>query len=174
MRYKVGDTVRIRKDLVADHQYGPEMLVGQMLKYLGREAKIETVSNNVYCLDIDKNGWSWSEEMLEPVGSDRFSKKDLQSGMFGETQDGAIFVVAGYMLVYQAGGFDYLEDLNEDLCFKFTDEDNWIARVVKDCHSFDLYKDGYGTELFSRLKPMTLREIEEALGYRIKLVEEKK
>ena len=174
MQYKIGDTVRIRKDLVAFQDYGAARFIDKMSRYLGEEAKIEVVNKDTYSLDVDQCAWLWSEEMFEPVETAVFSKKDLQSGMFGETNDGAIFVVAGDILVFEHGEYDFLNDLEEDLNFKTPDEVYRIDRVVKDCLSFDLYKKGYGTELFSRLKPMTIQEVERELGYRIKLVEEKK
>lgn len=176
MRYDVGERVRIRKDLKERDVFGISIISPSMAEQRGKVATIQSVNQSFYFLDI--NGEGWTEEMFEPVEEEektveKFTRKDLQTCMFGETNDGSIFVVAGNLLVFENGGYDFLYDLLEDLSFKYSDEEATIDRVVKECKSFDMYKKGYGVEVFNRLKPMTLKEIEKALGYRIRLVEEK-
>lgn len=64
MKYKVGDKVRIREDLVVDEFQGKYMFINNMNKYKGKEATITKVYSKFYDLDIGKN-YCWTDEMLE-------------------------------------------------------------------------------------------------------------
>lgn len=65
MKYKVGDMVRIRKDLSADEINVNPM----MISFAGLTATITRVYDNevAYAVDIDKGGLVWYESMLEDV-----------------------------------------------------------------------------------------------------------
>ena len=67
MKYKVGDRVRIRKDLVAGKYYGGTETNGrgEMNKYFGKVARITKKGLEDYRIDIDNGAWFWSDEMLE-------------------------------------------------------------------------------------------------------------
>lgn len=76
MKYKVGDRVRVRRDLKAlKHYYSEDkktcdVAVGEMLKMRG---KIVTISE---VLDIGKYkikefGWSWTDEMFEDIHNEK-------------------------------------------------------------------------------------------------------
>ena len=69
MRYKVGDKVRVRKDLVVDKYYGGYDFVRSMEKFKGEIVTIESVAGNHYHIEEDKFEfkYSWADEMLEPV-----------------------------------------------------------------------------------------------------------
>ena len=65
MKYKVGDTVTIRKDLSkVDLSYIDILVDEAMLKYEGKTAKIIDVEEGYYILNIDTE-WIWGDEMLE-------------------------------------------------------------------------------------------------------------
>lgn len=67
---KVGDKVRIRKDLEANKMYDKACLCDEdMVKYADKEAKIvsDKYSKDRYELDLDNGNWSWSPSMLEKV-----------------------------------------------------------------------------------------------------------
>jgi hypothetical protein len=66
---KIGDKVRIRKDLKSNHPYGIDMAVKDMLKYKGKQATIENIccNGNKFYLDIDKQNWTWTVEMFEQI-----------------------------------------------------------------------------------------------------------
>lgn len=66
-KFKVGDKVRIRKDLkVGD--YGAINFIEAMEEYRGKVTCIKGVPIfSGYSLDIDKGHWCWSSEMIEPV-----------------------------------------------------------------------------------------------------------
>jgi len=69
MKYKVGDKVRIKANLVANEEYGDKIFVRSMKKFTGKTATIFKVGINYYILKIDKENvcWGWTDEMLEPV-----------------------------------------------------------------------------------------------------------
>lgn len=74
LKFKVGDKVRIKKDLKMGISYynedkkGKDTLVHDMLHNLGKETIIkEILQHNRYGLEIDKSAWGWVEEMLEEV-----------------------------------------------------------------------------------------------------------
>lgn len=77
-KFKVGDKVRIKKDLVegknykSGSAYGRINSKGLMDKYFGEETEVEKVlEKNEYQLKIDKNDkiqrWTWYDGMLEKV-----------------------------------------------------------------------------------------------------------
>lgn len=65
MKYKVGDKVRIRKDLVPDTYYGGVCYVDYMDGFKGKECVITDMDGISYQMD-NFNFW-WTDEMLEPV-----------------------------------------------------------------------------------------------------------
>lgn len=65
MKYKAGDKVRVRKDLVAGKRYGCYPAVSKMVEKSGKIATIRTVHSDFY--EIYKDVYSWTDEMLEPV-----------------------------------------------------------------------------------------------------------
>ena len=69
MKYKVGDKVKVREDLVAGKLYGSCVFNSQMYKYRGGVTTIKGVKDDYYYLD--KCNWSWTDEMLEDVTMDK-------------------------------------------------------------------------------------------------------
>ena len=72
MKYKVGDKVRVRKDLKtgeryysADKQYD-DGIVHEMLKMAGKIVTIKGCYKN-HCYTIEEFGWNWTDEMFEDV-----------------------------------------------------------------------------------------------------------
>jgi hypothetical protein len=64
MEYKVGDKVRIRKDLVVDQWYGNIIAVQSIVDLGGTEQVINKVFGSNYHVSI----WYMSEEMFEDIG----------------------------------------------------------------------------------------------------------
>lgn len=67
MRYKVGEKVRIRKDLETDKSYGEYKFLDTMERYKGKEATIKNVYSESYSVDLDNQRWLWTDDMLEPA-----------------------------------------------------------------------------------------------------------
>jgi len=64
MKYKVGDKVRVRLDLISGTAYGKDAFVSGMEKMKG---KIVTICNVGEVCGIKECGYNWTEGMLEPV-----------------------------------------------------------------------------------------------------------
>lgn len=67
MKYKVGDKVRIREDLVMGGNYGGSVAVDDMTDMCGSVVTIERVGNLGYYIKEDPDGYCWTDEMFEPV-----------------------------------------------------------------------------------------------------------
>lgn len=68
MRYKVGDKVRVRKDLVVGKDYGNFAFADTMKKLREQTVTIKNVlTDSYYLIEEDTDEYSWTDEMLEPV-----------------------------------------------------------------------------------------------------------
>ena len=65
MKYKIGDKVRVRKDLVPNSEYGGVCYVEFMDKFKDKECVITNMDDTSY--RINNSDFWWTEEMLEPV-----------------------------------------------------------------------------------------------------------
>ena len=92
MKYKVGDKVRVRTDLVVDKTYGDNDVFFRsgMVYYEGRAVTISEVGDYFYKIKEDSPyHWSWVDEMFEDVSDD---------GNKTQTVDKARTVDVGYYL----------------------------------------------------------------------------
>ena len=72
-KFKVGDKVRVRKDLKVGGRYGCVVATGRLMQYRGQIKTITQISSlfkNVFILDNNDRCF-WSPEMLEPVKDDK-------------------------------------------------------------------------------------------------------
>lgn len=65
MKYKVGDKVKVREDLVVDKEYGSDVFIEEMEQHKGKTATITLVCHDKYCIDLDEGEWYWTDEMFE-------------------------------------------------------------------------------------------------------------
>ena len=70
MKYKVGDKVRVRKDLVIDSCYGREDFVGEMKSFIGKVVTISKVIDEEYMILEDNGDYAWTEEMFEGLANE--------------------------------------------------------------------------------------------------------
>lgn len=80
MKFKVGDKVRVRKDLKEYEEYGNETFMVEMKEFKGKEVTIDGVYKNRYSIKEDNNKWNYTDEMLEKVG---YTYKDLEKAPIG-------------------------------------------------------------------------------------------
>ena len=65
MKYKVGDKVRVRKDLVAGKKYGGYVALNKMTESGGNTVTIRNVHSDFYTICEDER--MWTDGMFEPV-----------------------------------------------------------------------------------------------------------
>ena len=70
MKYKVGDKVKIREDLIIGKEYDDDTFFNdEMSQYKGKIAVITdiAIAENYYEIDLDNGEWAWIDEMFEDV-----------------------------------------------------------------------------------------------------------
>ena len=77
MKYKVGDKVRVREDLVADQWYGNEIVVSGMTRLKGKIVTISKVRYDKYEIEEDNKIWWWTDEMFLPITKYKIGDKVL-------------------------------------------------------------------------------------------------
>lgn len=73
-KFKIGDKVRIRKDLKSGESYGGVRLLDGMADQLGKICTIDAVMSHGYC--VEENVFYWSFEMVEPIDKDKLIFRD--------------------------------------------------------------------------------------------------
>lgn len=76
MKYKVGDKVRVRKDLEVSKWYGELTALNTHMEHIGKVITITRISDGEN-YDVKESIMTFSEEMLEPY---TFTKSDLMTG----------------------------------------------------------------------------------------------
>lgn len=67
MKYKVGDKVKIKENLIVGKTYGGLYLHDGAGKHIGEETLVTKVERERYRLGVDNSSRIWTGEMLEPV-----------------------------------------------------------------------------------------------------------
>lgn len=82
MEFKVGDKVRVRKDLKENNYYGGARFLFGMVRLIGKIVTIEQVMENSrrYYIKEDSENWCWTDEMLEKV---EYTYEDLKKAPIG-------------------------------------------------------------------------------------------
>lgn len=76
MKYKVGDKVRIREDLVMGGNYGDSVAVDDMVDMGGNVVTIERVGNLGYYIEEDPDGYCWTDEMFEGLVEEELTAEE--------------------------------------------------------------------------------------------------
>lgn len=92
-KYKAGDKVIVREDLVVNRLYGIDEFVSSMEKFKGKTVTISRVTaKGEYNLEEDKYGFFWTDEMF--AGLSKVSPKQLlQSGDVVVNREGNSYLV---------------------------------------------------------------------------------
>ena len=73
MKYKIGDKVRVRSDLVINYDYGDCDFIEDMIEYKGNLVTICECNRDSYHIKEDGGYWFWTGlEILTPISSDAF------------------------------------------------------------------------------------------------------
>ena len=70
MKYKVGDKVRVRKDLVVNSYYGGADFVEEMKSFIGKVVTISKVIGNDYKILEDNGDYVWTKEIFEGLANE--------------------------------------------------------------------------------------------------------
>ena len=76
MKYKVGDRVRVRRDLKNDVGYGSRHTVKEMMDYKGNVVTISEVRTNCYWIEEDKKAWDWTDEMFDGLVEEELTAEE--------------------------------------------------------------------------------------------------
>ena len=76
MKYKIGDKVRVRKDLEPGNFYGKDYYISSMDKFKGEECVITEIWDQSY--QINNFSYWWSEEMFESVDDEKVLEYALE------------------------------------------------------------------------------------------------
>ena len=168
MRYKVGDYVTIRKDLKDGD--GLSLYVNpKMLKYAGKTYQIKdiVIGGTRYILDLpcSDHTWHWTDDMLEDA-----AKPVYRDGDIVQTKNGNYYLIwnaknrhgvcdCGQVHFPECGDFSIVKVWKPDSEAIFTLSDLDLA-----CGELRWEK--------KTVKEMTVAEIEEKLGYSIKVIKE--
>ena len=95
MKYKVGDKVRVRKDLEPGNFYGKDYYISSMDRFKGEKCVITEIWDQSY--QINNFGYWWSEEMFESVDDEKvleyaleklgMTKEELEDKMNEDKED---------------------------------------------------------------------------------------
>lgn len=107
------------------------------------------------------------------------TKKDLTTGMFGVMSNGQSFVIVNDLIVYQEGGFDFTENLKDDLSFnhycinELVYAQSFRQAQMKSENTILLYDRL--AEMAKKETVMTIAEIEKKLGIKnLRIIGEEK
>lgn len=168
MKYKVGDYVTIRKDL--EPGYGLSLYVNpKMLEHRGKTYQIKSTAEygTRYILDLPCSDytWHWTDDMLEDA-----VKPVYRDGDIVQTENGNYYLVwnaeekygvrdCGHVIFQEKGTFSVVKVWKPDRKVRFT-----LRHLNEACGELRWEK--------KTVKEMTVAEIEEKLGYSIKVVKE--
>lgn len=82
MKYKIGDKVRVRNDLVVNKKYGSQTFVSTMAKFTSEQI-IKEVYTQGYTIKADKNlcQYLWTDEMFEDTEENKMDNNNITINM---------------------------------------------------------------------------------------------
>lgn len=87
MKYKVGDKVRVREDLIIDIDYGKEKFVSYMTPFKGKEVTISYVDSCGYYRIKEDITYRWTNEMFSKKVSEDSTKEIISQNIFPKEEN---------------------------------------------------------------------------------------
>lgn len=183
-KFKVGDKVKIREDLVLGARYymegvdAFETVVSEMLPLKGQIVTIDRVYSDGY--SILESEWSWSDGMFESYKAN-FTKSDLKNGMVVEYKNGLrrLFikkdVIDKSLFIGEEGSLNLISFKDTLECIGCDDMSVYRIYTSISPNLTNFFDNEYLSlvwERTSRFKEMTVGEIEKELGYKIRIKSE--
>ena len=181
MKFKVGDKVRVKTDLITKKNYNGVIFSEEMKKFKGLEFYIR--STVVYGNTL--NGieqYFFTDDMLELVKQptkdpSQFTKADLKNKMIIETQNGELYLIVDDVAISQSGFLNlstYTHDLKIDVVGIEQYDIIGVYKYVNTIHDNDasgfdtLMNKNILTPIWKRpqLKPITKSELAK-MGYKL-------
>ena len=168
MKFKVGDRVRIRKDLKKGYDF-KYYVADKMEKFKGKTVTIYSVNSEAYRIEEDNMNWDWTEDMFEGLAiitKEELFKMPIGTKITTDLEENNIFVKVGEN-DFCNNDCDHIEydNIKEDLSL-----DYYEGKIIEiqEPNYTTIYKED------KQVKEMTIAEIEKELGYPIKVVKEEK
>lgn len=167
MKFEVGDKVRIKKFSKMPFRWSGLEGVG---KWEGQTMTIARIFvGGRYCMEEDAGRWTWREKDFEKVEAEKMTRSDLKDGMVCEVRCGERYL---WLYGELRGIWEWCSGTREDL----TNDDSTcdivkIYEIGDECTLENILQNP-GELIWERQEPkeMTVAEIEEALGYPVKVV----
>ena len=86
MKYKVGDKVKVRTDLVKDNWYGHYVYVSAMDNFKG-EQTIREIKDDGYLIYGDYGNYRWTDEMFEDTEENKMDNNNITVNMENLSQE---------------------------------------------------------------------------------------
>lgn len=141
MKYKVGDKVRVRKDLCWGSEYNNWMVVNSMLEYRGMTVTIARVDFDHYHIKEDEH-CAWTDEMLEPICTEKIVVTSDGVTTTARKYDGKNLIKEAKAVCSKDDTFDF--DFGAKLAMERLLEDKpklYNGKVV--CVSSSIHSTGY-------------------------------
>ena len=182
MKYKLGDKVKVRSDLKVGERYEDGVqFVEDMAEYMGKTMTIEGVieynDNIIYRLGEDGNERYWTCGMFEIK-----PKYMLEPCMVVKLRNGELVYVAntknGLCLLDERKNWIKIQDYDDELYDQVEGDGHFDIMEIYDLS--ELAHESMKISIVGRrllwkrreeVKKMTVAEIQEALGYKIEIVE---
>jgi hypothetical protein len=165
MKYKIGDKVRIRRDLVVDKSYAKDphdfcTYIKDMKDVAEKNNYILTIEDTYfredrYIMLEDEEDYSWTDEMIEGLVEEKSIDREKFEAFLKEVVDGTKDCDENYE------AWSKIHDLTNGKCFSKKEVIQWLT---------DFYYNFVPKD--ENIKKMTKAEIEAELGYKIEIVEE--
>lgn len=175
MKFKVGDKVVVKNDLVVDNRYEGFKFSDEMFGLKGKTLTITEIREGSSVLGINKhykvkeNGYSYTNSMLNPSND----YKHFESGISFKVNDDRTISFESSSLTEEHFTRRIQSGDKKALYVLIDDNDTYESATLKVDELHELRKficefDDYVQEL-SKGKEMTIDDIEKELGYKIKL-----
>lgn len=140
MKFKVGDKVRVKKDLEEGHDY-KYYVDSEMQELAGRIVTIKRVGKESYEIEEDNRFWEWTEDMLEELKKptkDELLKMPEGTKVITDKERNNEFIFDGDdVFENEVGDYFWDTDINKDLGLE--DEDCGTKIIEIQTPKYEIY-----------------------------------
>ena len=132
MKYKVGDKVRVRKDLEVGEYYGNHWYFNSdMKRYKGKEMTVARVNSEMYDMEEDNGRWGWVDTMLEEIKTTYTVIDVLNMIAKNELEEGTKVIYKDMEFVYDGEELWGEEDLTIHYYIDYNEELNKEVKLIE-------------------------------------------